>query len=34
MLDDKIVVFKCKRGSKAAMRLVYQRHKDHLLTLA
>ncbi len=34
MLDEKLLVFKCKRGSKAAMRMVYEKHKDHLLTVA
>ncbi|MHC4742885.1 MAG: RNA polymerase sigma factor [Planctomycetota bacterium] len=34
MFEDKLLVFRCKRGSKAAMRVVYENHKDHLLTMA
>jgi RNA polymerase sigma-70 factor (ECF subfamily) len=34
MLEDKLLVMKCKRGSKDAMRRIYEKHKDYLLTLA
>jgi RNA polymerase sigma-70 factor (ECF subfamily) len=34
MLKDKLLVLKCKRGSKDAMRQIYLKHKDYLLTLA
>jgi len=34
MLEDKLLVLKCKRGSKDAMRRIYEKYKDYLLTLA
>lgn len=34
MLEDKLLVIKCKRGSKDAMRRIYEKYKDYLLTLA
>ena len=34
MLEDKLLVMKCKRGSKDAMRRIYEKYKDYLLTLA
>lgn len=34
MLEDKSLVLKCKRGSSDAMRQIYQKHIDSLLTLA
>jgi RNA polymerase sigma-70 factor (ECF subfamily) len=34
MLEDKLLVMKCKGGSKEAMRRIYDKYKDYLLTLA
>jgi RNA polymerase sigma-70 factor (ECF subfamily) len=34
MLEDKLLVLKCKRGSKEAMRRIYEKYKDYLLTVA
>ena len=34
MLEDKLLVFRCKRGSKDAMCRIYERYKDYLITLA
>ena len=34
MLEDKLLVLKCRRGSKEAMCRIYAKHKDYLLTLA
>ncbi|MHC4426580.1 MAG: RNA polymerase sigma factor [Planctomycetota bacterium] len=34
MLEDKLLVLKCRRGSKDAMCRIYVKHKDYLLTLA
>jgi RNA polymerase sigma-70 factor (ECF subfamily) len=34
MLEDKLLVIKCKHGNKEAMCRIYERHKDYLLTLA
>jgi RNA polymerase sigma-70 factor (ECF subfamily) len=34
MLEDKLLVLNCKRGSKDAMRRIYEKYKDYLLTLA
>ncbi|MFZ2146762.1 MAG: sigma-70 family RNA polymerase sigma factor [Sedimentisphaerales bacterium] len=34
MLEDKLLVLKCRRGSKDAMCRVYEKYKDYLLTLA
>lgn len=34
MLEDKLLVLKCKRGRKDAMCRVYEKYKDYLLTLA
>lgn len=34
MLEDKLLVLKCRRGSKNAMCRVYEKYKDYLLTLA
>jgi RNA polymerase sigma-70 factor (ECF subfamily) len=34
MLEDKLLVLKCRRGSKDAMCRIYQKYKDYLLTLA
>jgi len=34
MLEDKLLVLKCRRGSKDAMCRVYDKYKDYLLTLA
>jgi RNA polymerase sigma-70 factor (ECF subfamily) len=34
MLEDKLLVLKCRRGNKEAMCRIYERYKDYLLTLA
>ena len=34
MLEDRLLVLRCRRGSQEAMRHVYLKYKDHLLTLA
>lgn len=34
MLEDKLLVLKCKHGSKDAMCRIYEKYKDYLLTLA
>ena len=34
MLEDKLLVLKCRRGDKDAMCRVYDKYKDYLLTLA
>ena len=34
MLEDKLLVLKCRRGSKDAMCRIYLKYKDYLLTLA
>jgi RNA polymerase sigma-70 factor (ECF subfamily) len=34
MLEDKLLVIKCKRGNKNAMCRIYAKYKDYLLTLA
>lgn len=34
MLEDKLLVLKCRHGSKDAMCRIYQKYKDYLLTLA
>ncbi|HUV66224.1 MAG TPA: sigma factor, partial [Sedimentisphaerales bacterium] len=34
MLEDKLLVLKCRRGDKDAMCRVYDKYKDCLLTLA
>jgi len=34
MLEDKLLVFKCRRGSKDAMCRIYEKYKDYLLTVA
>ena len=34
MLEDKLLVLRCRRGSKDAMCRVYDKYKDYLLTLA
>jgi RNA polymerase sigma-70 factor (ECF subfamily) len=34
MLEDKLLVLKCRRGNKDAMCRVYDKYKDYLLTLA
>jgi RNA polymerase sigma-70 factor (ECF subfamily) len=34
MLEDKLLVMKCRRGSKDAMCQIYEKYKDYLLTLA
>ena len=34
MLEDKLLVFKCRRGNKEAVRWLYEKYKDYLLTLA
>ena len=34
MLEDKLLVLKCRRGSRDAMCRIYVKYKDYLLTLA
>ncbi len=34
MLEDKLLVLKCRRGNKDAMCRIYVKYKDYLLTLA
>jgi len=34
MLEDKLLVLKCRRGSKDAICRIYAKYKDYLLTLA
>ena len=34
MLEDKLLVLKCRRGSKDAMCRIYEKYKDYLFTLA
>jgi len=34
MLEDKLLVVKCRRGNKEAMCRIYDKHKDYLLTLS
>ncbi len=34
MLEDKLLVLKCRRGNREAMRRIYQKYKDLLLTVA
>ncbi|UCC99016.1 MAG: sigma-70 family RNA polymerase sigma factor [Phycisphaerales bacterium] len=34
MLEDKLLVIKCRRGDKEAMCRLYEKYKDYLLTLA
>jgi len=34
MLEDKLLVLKCRRSSKDAMCRIYEKYKDYLLTLA
>ena len=34
MLEDKLLVLKCRRGSKDAVCRIYEKYKDYLLTLA
>ena len=34
MLKDKLLVLKCRRGSKDAMYRIYEKYKDDLVTLA
>ncbi|MHC4646339.1 MAG: RNA polymerase sigma factor [Planctomycetota bacterium] len=34
MIEDKLLILRCKRGSRDALRRVYQKYKDDLLVLA
>jgi len=34
MLEDKLLVLKCRRGSRDAMCRIYEKYKDYLLTLS
>jgi len=34
MLEDKLLVLKCRRGNKEAMCRIYDKYKDYLLTVA
>jgi RNA polymerase sigma factor (sigma-70 family) len=33
-MEDKILVFRCKKGSKDALRRIYEKYRDYLLILA
>ncbi len=32
--EDKVLIWRFKCGSKDALRLIYEKYEDHLLTLA
>ena len=34
MLEDRLLVYKCRRGNKEVMCRLYEKYKDDLLTLA
>ena len=34
MFEDALLVWRCKRGSKEAMRGIYEKYRNGLLTLA
>ena len=34
MIEDRLLIFRCKRGSTDALRRIYQKYKDDLLVLA
>jgi len=34
MIEDKLLVLRCKKGSSDALRRVYQKYKDDLLVVA
>ena len=34
MLEDKLLIVRCKRGSKAAFQRIYEKYEGHLRTLA
>ncbi|MHC4637100.1 MAG: RNA polymerase sigma factor [Planctomycetota bacterium] len=33
-MEDKLLVFRCKQGSRDALRRIYEKHRDYLLILA
>jgi RNA polymerase sigma-70 factor (ECF subfamily) len=33
-MEDKILVFRCKKGSRDALRRIYEKYRDYLLVLA
>jgi len=33
-MDDRLLVFRCKRGSREALRQIYDKYRDYLLILA
>jgi RNA polymerase sigma-70 factor (ECF subfamily) len=34
LMEDKILVFRCKKGGKDALRRIYEKYRDYLLVLA
>ena len=34
MLEDRLLIRRLRRGEKAALRLIYEKYKDHMLTIA
>ena len=34
MLEDKLLIWKLKRGNRDALRLLYEKYKDNLRTIA
>ena len=33
-MEDKLLVYRCKQGSRDALRRIYDKHRDYLLILA
>lgn len=33
-MEDRLLVFKCKQGSRDALRRIYEKYRDYLLILA
>ncbi len=33
-MEDKLLVFRCKQGSRDALRRIYEKYRDYLLILA
>ncbi|GAH33877.1 unnamed protein product, partial [marine sediment metagenome] len=34
MLEDRLLIRRLRRGEKAALRLIYEKYKDHMFTIA
>jgi len=34
VLEDRLLIRRLRRGDQAALRLIYEKHKDHMLTIA